>query len=97
MNLIGLAVGIITFMLIGIFHVIVIKAEYFFTKKIWPLFLIAGLFLLILSLFVPSTILSSIIAILGITCLWSIKELFEQEKRVEKGWFPSNPKRSKSR
>ena len=25
--------------------------------------------------------------------LWSIGEIFEQKKRVEKGWFPMNPKR----
>ncbi|MBQ5864199.1 MAG: DUF4491 family protein, partial [Bacteroidales bacterium] len=24
---------------------------------------------------------------------WSILEVFEQKKRVEKGWFPKNPKR----
>ena len=24
---------------------------------------------------------------------WSILELFQQEKRVERGWFPKNPKR----
>ena len=28
-----------------------------------------------------------------ITCIWSIKELFEQEERVKKGWFPENPKK----
>lgn len=27
-------------------------------------------------------------AIIGICFLWSIKELFEQEKRVKKGWYP---------
>ena len=26
-------------------------------------------------------------------CLWSIRELKEQAKRVERGWFPKNPKR----
>ena len=29
----------------------------------------------------------------GCSCLWSIKELFEQRERVRKGWFPENPKR----
>jgi hypothetical protein len=27
--------------------------------------------------------------------LWSIKDLFEQEERVKKGWFLANPKRVK--
>ena len=31
--------------------------------------------------------------VLGASFLWSVKELFEQEKRVEKGWFPKNPNR----
>ena len=29
----------------------------------------------------------------GASLLWGIGELFEQVKRVEKGWFPMNPKR----
>ncbi|OYP40493.1 hypothetical protein CG709_05125 [Lachnotalea glycerini] len=29
----------------------------------------------------------------GFSCFWSVQELVEQEKRVEKGWFPKNPKR----
>ncbi|XME01392.1 DUF4491 family protein [Lachnospiraceae bacterium C1.1] len=33
--------------------------------------------------------------ILGITCIWCIVELFEQEKRVERGWFPNGRKREK--
>lgn len=56
-------------------------------------FLAAGLVLLAVSLMIPDTAFGSIAAVLGVTCLWSIKELFEQEKRVEKGWFPANPKR----
>ena len=38
---------------------------------------------------------SSILAGVGMSCLWSILELFEQEERVKKGWFPANPKRKK--
>ena len=34
-----------------------------------------------------------LVAVFGITSLWTIKELFEQEERVKKGWFPENPKR----
>ena len=40
-----------------------------------------------------NTAAGSIVAVLGVTFLWSIKELFEQEERVKKGWFPANPKR----
>ncbi|RKJ07206.1 DUF4491 family protein [bacterium D16-54] len=93
MNITGIKIGIATFLLIGVFHVIVIKAEYYFTKNIWPLFLVLGLAALFASLKIDSTVVSSVISIFGISCLWSIKELFEQERRVKKGWFPKNPNR----
>jgi hypothetical membrane protein len=90
----GLIIGVIAFLIIGIFHPIVIKGEYYFTEKIWPLFLLTGIAALALSCFVHHTILSSALGVLGCACLWSIFELKEQTKRVEKGWFPRNPKRN---
>jgi hypothetical protein len=89
----GLIIGVIAFLIIGIFHPIVIKGEYYFTEKIWPLFMLAGLVALALSCFARQPILSSALGVLGCTCLWSILELRAQTKRVEKGWFPRNPKR----
>ena len=32
------------------------------------------------------------VGVFGFSCLWSIIELFKQHERVEKGWFPANPK-----
>lgn len=93
MNYSGLILGVATFLLIGVFHVIVVKGEYYFSKKIWPLFLATGIASLFISLFISSPVISSLIAVFGISCLWSIRELFEQENRVKKGWFPKNPKR----
>ena len=43
MNYSGLILGVATFLLIGVFHVIVVKGEYYFSKKIWPLFLATGI------------------------------------------------------
>lgn len=93
MNFTGMIIGIIAFVIIGIFHPIVIKGEYYFTKKIWPVFAAAGVLLAAVSFFIDNVIVSSALAIIGVTCFWSIGELFHQEKRVEKGWFPKNPKR----
>ena len=93
MNINGLLVGAATFLLIGCFHVVVVKTEYYFTKNVWPVFALVGAGFLVLSLFLSDFAASSVAAVFGITCLWSIKELFEQEKRVEKGWFPRNPRR----
>ena len=33
MNYTGILIGIVTFLIIGIFHPIVIKSEYYFSKK----------------------------------------------------------------
>ena len=89
----GLIIGVLAFLIIGIFHPIVIKAEYHFSEKIWPLFLLTGGGMCVLSLFAAQRIISSALGIAGCTCLWSILELKEQTKRVDKGWFPRNPKR----
>lgn len=88
--------AVLSLIVIGAFHPIVIKAEYHFTKNIWPLFLAAGLALCACSLFVQG-IASVALAVVGSGCLWSVRELFEQEKRVERGWFPRNPNRTQDR
>jgi uncharacterized membrane protein len=93
MRIEGLIIGVIAFGVIGVFHPIVINTEYYFTEKIWPLFLIAGIAALVISCFTRQTILSAALGVLGCACLWSIFELKEQTKRVERGWFPKNPKR----
>ncbi|MGE4453825.1 MAG: DUF4491 family protein [Sphaerochaeta sp.] len=87
----GVVVGGAAFLIIGIFHPIVIKGEYYFGKKIWPLFLIVGLLLVAVSLWIENQVLSAVLSITGFSSLWSIHELFEQEERVAKGWFPANP------
>lgn len=77
-----------TFLIIGIFHPLVIKGEYYFGVRIWWLFLLMGLIAIALSLFIENLFISTILAIWGASSLWSIQELFEQRERVRKGWFP---------
>ncbi len=91
----GIIIGLIAFISIGIFHPIVVKSEFYFGKKIWTVFLIFGLILVLSSIFVSDIIFSSCLAIVGFSSLWSIRELFEQEERVGKGWFPANPNKIK--
>lgn len=88
MNYEGLIIGACTFLVIGIFHPIVIKTEYHFGVKVWWVFLLLGLVALSLSLVVHNTILSTLLGVLAFSSFWSIKELFEQRERVRKGWFP---------
>jgi hypothetical protein len=96
MNFDGLIVGIGVFLIIGIMHPVVIKTEYYVGTKAWPVFLIIGLFFILLSLFIDVSMLSPLLSVLGFSLLWGIRELFEQEERVKKGWFPSNPKKAMS-
>ncbi|MCH5233111.1 MAG: DUF4491 family protein [Muribaculaceae bacterium] len=89
----GLFIGLSTFLIIGIFHPLVIKGEYYFGRKIKWAFLICGIIFLILSLSVNSIILSAIFGVTSFSSFWGIKEVNEQVERVRKGWFPANPKR----
>jgi hypothetical protein len=89
----GLIIALSTFLIIGFFHPIVIKTEYHFGTRLWWLFLIGGLICIIGSLLIEDHILSSVIGVIGASLLWSIGEIFAQKRRVEKGWFPMNPKR----
>lgn len=84
----GLLVGIATFLIIGLFHPIVIKAEYHWGVRCWPVFLVVGLGGVAASLLCASTVASTIFGVFAFSCFWSIGELFEQRKRVKKGWFP---------
>ena len=95
MNFTGLIIGVATFLCIGLFHPLVIKAEYYFGTGCWWAFLMLGLVCIAGSLLVASTILSTLLGVTAFSSLWSILELFKQRKRVEKGWFPANPKRKK--
>ncbi|MDR2775854.1 MAG: DUF4491 family protein [Tannerella sp.] len=96
-NLLGLTIGIATFLIIGLFHPLVIKAEYYWGRKCWWLFLMTGITFLALSVLIKNTFLSTVMGVIAFSCFWSIFELFEQTKRVAKGWFPANPKRVKKK
>ena len=92
-NFLGLIISVGVFLLIGVFHPIVIKCEYYFSEKVWPVFLVCGIISVILSLLVEHTVGSALLDALGCSFFWSIGELKEQRERVEKGWFPKNPNR----
>ncbi len=87
-NLTGLAIGIATFLIIGLFHPLVIKGEYHFGVRCWWVFLVMGIGAVAASVAVRDILWSTLLAVWGASSFWSIGELFEQRKRVEKGWFP---------
>ena len=79
----GLAMGVIVFLIIGIFHPVVIKVEYYFGKKVWPVFFVIGWSFVIWSLFTENLFFSIFLGVFGFSCLWSIGELIE--------WIKANP------
>ena len=93
MNFEGILLGAAAFLCIGLFHPLVIKAEYYFGVKSWWAFLIVGILAAVGSLFVENTYLSISLGIFAFSSFWSIGEVFKQRERVRKGWFPKNPRR----
>lgn len=87
----GIIIGLATFLIIGLFHPIVIKAEYYLGTKCWWAFLLAGILFCGLSLIVANVILSTVFGVTAFSSFWSILELYEQKERVRKGWFPEGP------
>ena len=51
-NLIGVIIAVATFLIIGIFHPIVIKAEYYFGVRCWWVFMLVGVVTLAASLMI---------------------------------------------
>lgn len=92
-SLYGLGIGCATFLIIGLFHPVVVKAEYYFGTQSWWVFLVLGILGLVASIFVVNLFWSAILGVFSFSSFWTIKEVFEQKERVLKGWFPKNPKR----
>lgn len=95
-HLLGLFIGICTFLIIGLFHPVVVKCEYYFGTRCWWWFLLLGVAGLAASVFISDVVWSSLLGVFSFSSFWTIKEIFEQEERVAKGWFPANPKRKKN-
>ena len=94
LNWTGIISGAAMIILTGIFHPVVVKCEYYFSARVWPVFLVLGVVSLWVSAAAEDGAVSSVAGILGAILLWCIRELKEQEKRVANGWFPKNPKRA---
>ena len=95
MNYVCIIIGLATFLIIGLFHPLVIKGEYYFGTRCWWAFLVTGILCAGLSLYVENVYLSIIFGVISFSSFWGILEVFDQRKRVLKGWFPKNPKRLK--
>lgn len=92
-NLTGLIIGICTFLIIGLFHPVVVKAEYYWGTRCWWVFLLLGIIGIVGAIMVRDVLWSSLLGVFAFSSFWTILEVFEQRGRVKKGWFPMNPKR----
>lgn len=89
-HLTGIVIGVATFLIIGLFHPLVIKGEYYFGVRCWWVFLVMGLAAVAGSLAVGNLLWSTLLAVWGASSFWSIGELFEQREPVwPKGGFPN--------
>ena len=93
-NLTGIAIGLSTFLVIGLFHPLVIKGEYYFGTRCWWVFLLLGIVALAASILVADVFWSAVLGVTAFSSFWTILEIFEQRERVRKGWFPRNPRRN---
>jgi len=93
-HLTGILIGLVTFLIIGLFHPLVIKGEYYFGVKCWWVFLLLGIVGLIAALLLHNVIVSASCGVFAFSSFWAIGELFHQRKRVEKGWFPKREEHS---
>ncbi len=96
-HLYGIGIGLATFLIIGLFHPLVIKGEYYLGKHVTR-YIFAGMGIATLagSLMTDSLFWSVILGVTAFSSFWGIGEVNEQEERVRRGWFPANPKRKKN-
>ncbi|MDR1408087.1 MAG: DUF4491 family protein [Tannerella sp.] len=92
-NLTGLVIGLSTFLIIGLFHPMVVKGEYYFGVKCWWVFLLMGIAGIAGTFMFRNVLASSLCGVFAFSSLWGISELFQQRRRVEKGWFPKREKK----
>jgi hypothetical protein len=90
----GLIFGLIAFLIIGIFHPVVAKTEYYFGKKIWWIFLLTGIVFSGWSLLLVNNFASLATGVTGFGLFWSTHELFKQHQRVLTGRAKRNPNRT---
>lgn len=93
MNFTGIILAVFMLFAIGFGFFWVIKLEYHLGAKIWKTVLGIGVLICLASLFMPNFWGSALLGIFGGSIVWGATEFTEQEKRVQRGLFPANPKR----
>ena len=69
----GIVIGICTFLIIGLFHPVVVKAEYYWGTRCWWWFLLLGIAGIIGSLLVSDLLISTLLGVFSFSSFWTIK------------------------
>jgi hypothetical protein len=93
MNWFGLSIGMLTFFIIGLGFVWVIRGERYFGYLWWPYVMGAGAICVAVSFFISNDYLSAFVGATGGSLLWGSTELKEQAVRAELGWYPFHEKK----
>ena len=86
MQFAGIILGVVTFVMIGVLHIGVVKIERLWGSKFWPGFIVLGLLFGIVSLLVDDVLISALLGVNGFLFAWSGPELKKQKERVEQGY-----------
>ena len=84
MNYVGILIGLATFLIIGLFHPLVIKGEYYFGTRCWWAFLVTGILCAGLSLYVENVYLSIIFGSVRPTQTGTERLVPEKSQTVER-------------
>lgn len=79
-HLLGLVIGIATFLIIGLFHPVVVKAEYYWGTGCWWIFLLLGIGGIVWSLCTDNVLVAALAGVFAFSSLWTIKEPFRAER-----------------
>jgi len=93
MNTFGFRVGIATLLIIGAGFIWVIRGERYLGLLWWPYFMGLGLFLITLTLWIPTTWGAALLGVVGSSLVWGSTELKAQAIRTELGWYPFRKKK----
>ncbi len=91
MNWQGLAIGACTFLIIGIFHPLVIKGEYYLGLKVNYIFALLGVVASIAALMTEGVFLSAVFAVIAFSSFWSIWEVLSRKSACAKDGFLQTP------
>lgn len=67
----GIAIGICTFLIIGLFHPIVVKAEYYWGTRCWWIFLVLGIAGIIGTVLISDILISSLLGVFSFSSFWT--------------------------